>query len=138
MHSCMSLALQCSGEQAFQQHGPGLWEEKGCWSCAGSHCRQLVQYIDSGTMPVHSSMMLNHHGERGLHQHGAWQWEKKGCMYRVLFSGQCVLMQSFIVTALEGRHLSFTLLSWCLNKAAAWPVGAASRSAWHPQLPGPL
>ena len=46
-------------------------------------------------------------------------------MYRVLLagqsvfvqlSGQTVLMQSFSVTAIRGRHLSSTLLSWCLNK----------------------
>ena len=29
-------------------------------------------------------------------------------MYRVLLSGQSVLMQSFNVTAIRGRHLSFT------------------------------
>ncbi len=37
-------------------------------------------------------------------------------MYKVLLSGQSILMQSFSVTAIRGRHLSFTLLSWCLNK----------------------
>ena len=31
-------------------------------------------------------------------------------------SGQSDLMQSFNVTAIRGRHLSSTLLNWCLNK----------------------
>ena len=39
--------------------------------------------------------------------------------------------------AIRGRHLGFTLLGWCLHKdrRLLGQVGAASRSAWHPQLP---
>ena len=53
-------------------------------------------------------------------------------------SGQSVLMQTSSVTAIIGRHLTFTLLSWCLNKDRLLLGQQVLPPGLHGiQLPGP-